>query len=420
MNSLTEVQDLLDTLLSALDIVKRDEALQTEPDLISVLFLALKSVPSGFDRNDPLKLKRKVALFRSLSKYGETTRLAYPDVVLRHGDGMWCLKCVSQIGDERCLFPGLLDVIQEPSQNILDTPEHIAFSHDGSHIFAASYTGVATWDYKTKARVRAKSFEEVNTVAMSPKGSRYATGSSHRTSNAGLILVENVTSSEMTLRLEKHQADITFVTFSEWPDESKLASGSKDGSIRVWDSTTGEDLFGWMEGHDEGIENLKFSPDGKKLASASNDHTIRVWDIKNGKQTMVLEGHTDEVWSLAFFPEANGGCIVSGSCDRTIRIWDPISGHLVKTLEGHTDTVVTLAVSPDGKLIASGGESRDKTLRIWDANSGEALAVYYTGSGVRSLAFSPDSKRVVIGTYHGGISIWDADLLLDHWGSARS
>ncbi|KAJ7443867.1 WD40-repeat-containing domain protein, partial [Mycena latifolia] len=79
-----------------------------------------------------------------------------------------------------------------------------------------------------------------------------------------------------------------------------------------------------------------------------------------------LQGHTGQVWSVAF--SSDGKKIVSGSSDHTVRIWDAESGAAVKEpLQGHTDWVRSVAFSPNGKRIVS--SSNDHTVRIWDADS---------------------------------------------------
>jgi WD40 repeat protein len=84
----------------------------------------------------------------------------------------------------------------------------------------------------------------------------------------------------------------------------------------------------------------------------------------------VIEGHTDEVDSVAFSPD--GKHIVSGSHDKTIRVWDAVTGDIVSgPFEGHTSAVNSVAFSPDGKYIVIGSD--DKTIRVWDANSSDAF-----------------------------------------------
>ncbi len=80
-----------------------------------------------------------------------------------------------------------------------------------------------------------------------------------------------------------------------------------------------------------------------------------------------------------------------------MKVWDAASGQETLTLKGHTDVVTSVAFSPDGKRIVSG--SWDQTVKVWDAASGqETLTLKGHTSCGYSVAFSPDGKRIVSGS----------------------
>src|SRR5207247_1488054 len=124
-----------------------------------------------------------------------------------------------------------------------------------------------------------------------------------------------------------------------------------------------------LEGHTNYVYCvLQFS--GTKIASGSNDNNIRIWNLVTMQCEMVLAGHTGGgVLALALW-DANR--IVSGSGDKTVRIWDTASGECLKVLKGHTDFVRCAVVLSNGNM-ASG--SHDKTIRVWDSVSGACLGV---------------------------------------------
>ena len=67
------------------------------------------------------------------------------------------------------------------------------------------------------------------------------------------------------------------------------------------------------------VSSVSFSPDGKTLASGSADGTIKLWDIATGKEVQTLFGHQHIVSSVSFSPD--GKTLASGSEDQTIKLW---------------------------------------------------------------------------------------------------
>ncbi|KAL5504568.1 hypothetical protein ACEPAH_7229 [Sanghuangporus vaninii] len=192
--------------------------------------------------------------------------------------------------------------------------------------------------------------------------------------------------------LEGHTSYVCSVAFS--PDGKRIASGSVDHTIRIWDAYSGEAVSGPFEGHTGCTNSVAFSPDGKRVASGSQDSTIRVWGVDSGELVLgPLEGHTGAVWSVVF--SADGKRIASGSSDKTIRVWDADNGEAaVSPLEGHTGSVYSVVFSTDRKYIASGSD--DQSIRVWDAVSGKlvsGLSQRY-GGPIYSVAFSHDGKRI--------------------------
>jgi WD40 repeat protein len=181
--------------------------------------------------------------------------------------------------------------------------------------------------------------------------------------------------------------------------DGRLASGSDDNNIRLWDPAFGacERVF---EGHQGSVWALAVLGDGR-LASGSRDNTIRLWDPASGACERVFEGHQGSVWALAVLGD---GRLASGSLDNTIRLWDPATGTCERVFKGHQGSVNTLAVLGDGRL-ASG--SFDNTIRLWDPASGACERVFKGHQGsVRALAVLGDG-RLASGSYDKTIRLWD-------------
>ena len=117
----------------------------------------------------------------------------------------------------------------------------------------------------------------------------------------------------------------------------------------------------FMEGHISVVTSVSFNHDGTKIVSGSRDRTVRVWNSETGECVLTLEGHTDFVNSVSF--NHDGTKIVSGSSDKTVRVWNSEIGECLLTLEGNTDYVTSVSFNHDGTKIISG--SRDRTVRVW-------------------------------------------------------
>ena len=80
------------------------------------------------------------------------------------------------------------------------------------------------------------------------------------------------------------------------------------------------------------VNSVCFSSDGKKIASGSRDETVRVWHVETGECIKTFEGHNDVVCSVCF--SSDGKKIASGSHDKTVRVWHVETGECIKTFEG--------------------------------------------------------------------------------------
>ncbi|KAJ7306929.1 WD40 repeat-like protein [Mycena albidolilacea] len=242
----------------------------------------------------------------------------------------------------------------------------------------------------------------VNSVAFSPDGSHIVSGSRDNT----VRIWDSKTGADVSAPFTGHTERVTSVAFS--PDGSHIVSGSYDNTVRIWDSKTGAEVSAPLTGHTNPVTSVAFSPDGSHIVSGSYDNTVRIWDSKTGAEVSApFTGHTSCVTSVAFSPD--GSHIVSGSYDNTVHIWDSKTGAEVSApLTGHTNSVTSVGFSPDGSHIVSG--SSDNTVRIWDSKTGTEVSAPFTGhtDSVTSVAFSPDGSHIVSGSYDNTVRIWDS------------
>jgi WD40 repeat protein len=160
-------------------------------------------------------------------------------------------------------------------------------------------------------------------------------------------------------------------------------------------------------GRDDCIYATILYPDGTRIVSGHYDGTIRVWDSVTGDKLKEFRAHDRELWSMAVC--LDGRRFVSCSWDKTIKVWDTKTFEAIRTIRTPEDELIwCAAVSPDGKLIASSAAGK-RVLRIWDVQTGlEAMTLGHHKSDVQCIVFSPDGKRIISGGREGDIKVWDA------------
>ena len=243
--------------------------------------------------------------------------------------------------------------------------------------------------------------EEIRGIAFSPDGRRLATGSDDR-----LVRVWDAVSGACLQTFEGHTGLINSVAFR--PDGGTVLSCSVDQTFRQWDLASGK-VMDERFGHVGQVNAAAYSPDGLWIATGGADGTIRYWKATGGPAVAVLHGHTEPVVRLTFSPDGRRVASVSFNPIRRLwegRVWDGPGRGDPRALREHTNYVYPVAYSPDGRTIASGGW--DKEIRLWDAATGETRAVLRGNEQyVAGLAFTPDSRWLVSRGADATIRVWD-------------
>ncbi len=175
----------------------------------------------------------------------------------------------------------------------------------------------------------------------------------------------------------------------------------------------GETLYRYA-GHEDRVTQVVWSPDGKRIASGSMDGTVQVWNALTGAQVLTYRGHSGFVYAIGWSPD--GQYIASGSADTTVQVWEAATGNPTFIYHGHGDQrVFMLAWSPDGQQIASGSipPANQLTppkilgeLQVWNALSGaQSFSFQDLTNELSTLGWSPDGKKVVCGSFGGGIQV---------------
>jgi WD40 repeat protein len=180
-----------------------------------------------------------------------------------------------------------------------------------------------------------------------------------------------------------------------------------------------------LEGHRERVTSLSWSPDSMKLASGSTDNTVRIWDITDGSPIRVIDAHISDVRSVAWSP--NGELIASGSNEGNFRIWDAHTGEVIDTLQSPGSPIYSVAWSPDGSRLGAVGARLFKiqdsvglktyggVILLWSASlESELQFIDSYMDSVFNLTWSPDGTILAVAGNKWG------DVVPDKWYSYYS
>lgn len=209
--------------------------------------------------------------------------------------------------------------------------------------------------------------------------------------------------------LSGFQASVYSVHFS--PDGRRLAAASKDGTLTLWDTFSGSQLYSVtvvpvLAGQEPvGVTQVRFDPRGDLLAVATIDGSLVFYKASTGEEVRRIRAHGATIWGIAF--SSDGTRVASASEDGLLKVWEVEGGSLLLTAQSDQGVFQWVAYSPDGASLAT--TSTNGAVTLWDAGTGRPIYTLAAHSGLADNAvFSPDGKWLATsGANDRSIKLWE-------------
>ena len=278
----------------------------------------------------------------------------------------------------------------------------LALSEDGKRLASASHEGpVIVWDTSSWTIIqRLKSMKQTTTIALSPAGDRVLTGG-----NMEILRLWNVDTGQ---EIQSWQMNVTAAAMIRNGNAAlvgnanfvhgKGSSSRAHGSVYLIDFDGDNPPTELFATSDRAIvQSLAVSPDGKQALTLHDSKSAKLWNLETRSEIAVLNGHTQKIKNISFFPDSAFVLTAAGDC---ARVWSVPSGKQIATVGEYLPTAIP---SYDGSMVLAGSS----WLQVWDWKKGEKLRDFpriINESG--ALVMHPDGKHVIVG--HGfKILQWD-------------
>jgi WD40 repeat protein len=239
-------------------------------------------------------------------------------------------------------------------------------------------------------------------IAISPDGKRFVTAASSGEGNR--ILLWDLSTGAYR-ESKGHTGSVNSLAFS--PDGNYFISGSSDKTIKIWSADTGQEIR-TLTGHtgtgDIGrVLSVSYSPDGRQVVSCANDKTIKLWDTSNGNIIRTISVNCSKV---SYCPDGRKIAAVEGN---KIHIFDGQTGRELFTLIGHNAAIQAISFSPDGNRLLSIDQGSGSNIIVWNMSNGWEIGRLNSrdsGYTIMSLVISADEKYFAISRNEANVTLW--------------
>jgi WD40 repeat protein len=283
--------------------------------------------------------------------------------------------------------------------------ESIGFAPSGRELLTfGPHRVVYIWELRDAfLRLKLRLRGLVGAARFAPSGEMVGTGGSDQVARLWDVRPRPIVSEgvvpvgQVNRELKGHVGRVGAIAFS--PDGGRVATGSTDGTARVWKVADGE-LVTILPGHENYVTDVEFRPDGNLIATASRDGRARIFDAQSPTLRATLAGHREPVTDVAW--SRDGTKLITASTDGTVRTWDALPLPRLKLVRRHRDPVTAVA-------FRSGGVESSTVEREDPGLSAELIAAIDAAGRRTAVSLSADERLAVAGYADGAVRLWDAE-----------
>ncbi|MCJ8282650.1 MAG: NB-ARC domain-containing protein, partial [Rivularia sp. ALOHA_DT_140] len=199
---------------------------------------------------------------------------------------------------------------------------------------------------------------------------------------------------QLIFQHQAHKTIVESVVFS--PNNSKIASSSRDRTIKIWDVSTGQCILNLDLPLDSPkqylVKNLIFNQDGNKLFGYSSQQIIS-WDLDTGNYRILIESQS-RICSLYLASET--GFLVFGCENGVVYIWDLNKEEFLNQFSTHSGIVLSVKVTDDNQIFACG--IKDKIVKICNLNKSESIQIQSQSYNISLIDVSSDGQYIATGS----------------------
>ena len=206
--------------------------------------------------------------------------------------------------------------------------------------------------------------------------------------------------SQLLFKSHTHKTIVESITFS--PDSCKIASSSRDGTIKIWDVSNGQCILTLNSPNQYTVKNLVFNQDGSKLFAYSHKQIIS-WNLDTGESKILIESDS-RIFSLCISFQAD--ILTFGCEDGVLYIWDLNTEECINQFYSDRSIILSVRITNKHDILAC--SIKDKIVKIWDLNNSEPIETLKSQSyNISLIDISSNGQYLATGSGEKIIKVWD-------------